>query len=932
MHDFFIDIQKKYRLSCLKIIIVSTVIILGLAACGETKDAETLISEALEFQKKGDNNAAIIQLKNAVQQEPKNAQARFLLGTALLEKRDFLAAEKELNRALDLKMDPQKVLPTLTQVLFDLGKYQHLLDTLGEYSEVNSDEVMAVQGKTLMLLQKPQQAKAIFDRLLAKNPNDPEALIGLAQYALSEKDLPLAMQYADQAISKNPDSLVVWVFKANMLRAQNKPEEALAAFERVVQLSPKDANVYYNKAILEIEMGRFEEAESSIMRIRELAPNTIMHHYSQAMLEFNQEKHTEALSSIQKVLSAVPEHLPSVLLAGAIQLSLESYAQAEQYLEQYLKKNPNNINARKLMINTLIRSNQASKAIAHLKPALESSQQDPQLLAMAGEVSMLNGDFAKAAEFFEKANSLAPNNAALHTALGMTKLAMGDRLQGMAELELATDLDKNSSRAGILLAMAHFRSQDFNQALSVIEELEKEDPQNPLFQNLKGAAYLGLKDLAKAREYFSKAVAIKSDFFPAISNLARLDVHDQKPEAARQRLVEFLKTDDKHIQAMNTLSTLALSQGKTEEAIQWLERSMKKNPNDLDPALHLAGHYLRQGQKEKALQLSRKLYGAHSNEPRVLELLGQVQLAHDDRAAALESYEKLAAQLPNSAAAQLRIADINSQMKDYSATDTALKKALLIDPDYIDAKVAQARLAVLENKEDEAIAIAKKIQKDYPTLPVGHDLEGDLLMQQQKPKVALQAYEKAFSIQQSGGLMMKIHSALEFSGNKQKAHDRLTQWVANHPNDTTLRLYLANTYLSKQQTELALKEYEAILQTNPKNMTSLNNLAWLYFEKNDPRSLEYAQRAYQSAPNAPAVQDTLGWILAKHGKTDRALELLERAASQLPDNPTIQYHYADLLVKAGKRDNARKILFRITEFDTNFPEIEEAKALLQQVQ
>lgn len=913
-------------------IVVSTLILFSLAACGETKDAETYISEAVEYQKKGEDKAAIIQLKNALQQEPNNKNARFLLGTLYYKNDDLLSAEKELNRALDLGMNPNQILPELSHVLFDLGKFQHLLDTIKQHPEVNSSEINTLRGRALLAIGKNEESKTILKQVLAENPGAPEALIGLAQHALSENDLETATELSERAVEKNPENPTAWRFKANLLRAQGDAEAALEAFERVTELAPNDISVYNDKAAIEIALGRFDDAKNSIDHARELAPDSLMVHYSQALLDFTQNKHEEALDSIQTVLSAAPEHLPSVLLAGAIQLSLNSLRQAEQHLEQYLKKIPGNLYARKLMINTLIRSNQTKQAIEVLEPTLEAAQQDPQLLAMAGEAYMRTGEFTKATNFFEKANKIAPNNAFLHTALGLSKLATGDREHAIAELQLAKDLSKNSHRAGILLALTHLRSNEFDKALSVIDELEKEDPQNPLFHNLKGAAYMSQDDFAAARTHFNKALAIQPGFFPAISNLARLDLQDQKPDKAKKRFEAVLNNDEKNIQAMNALAALALSQGNTHEATKWLKRASDRNPNALDPALRLGAHYLRIEEKEKALLLARKLFGAQPDEPRVLELLGKTQLAHDNHAAALDSYEKLAAELPESAAAQLQIAKLHSAMKDLPATSSALKKALRINPDYIEAKVALARLAVIEDKEAEAMAMAQKIQKEHTDIPVGHELEADLLMKQKKPEMASKAYKKALSMRQSGPLIIKSHIALTQAGNEKQANSLLTEWLADNPNDVTTHLYLANNYITKERYADAIEEYEQILQKNPEHILSLNNLAWLYQQNKDPRALEIAERAYEIAPESPAVLDTLGWIFAEKAVFDKALPLLEEAASKLPDNASIQYHYAYVLTNTENQHRARQILDKIITSGNEFPEIKEARALLQQVQ
>ena len=934
MHNFCFCVLKKYWLTYLKPVAFIVLLAIGLTACGEAKDTETLITEAIEYQKKGNDNAAIIQLKNAVQQEPNNGKARFMLGVLYKNSNDLLSAEKELIRALDLGWDSKKVLPILGQVLFDLGKFQHLIDLSDKNADNSSVEIQILRGRALLAVGRNEESKVLLDKVLEENPNSPEVLIGLAQHAWSENDLDLSSQFANKAVEMNPESVAARLFKANLLQAQNKPEQALDTFEQVIQLEPDNIGAHNGKITLEIALRKFDDARNSLIRAREIAPNSLMLNYSQAALDFNEGKHTEALATIQTVLSSAPDNLPSILLAGTIQLALGSLIQAEQNLEQYLDKIPENIYARKLLITTLLSRNKTQQAMKILEPVLPGAQNDVQLLALAGETYMRSGDFAKASEFFESANELMPDNAALHTALGMSMLAKGDREHGIAELELAVDLDKSSSRAGILLVLAHFRSNEFDKALSVINELETNDAKNPLFQNLKGVAYMGQNDFAKARVSLNQALSLQPDFFPAISNLARLDIQEQKPDAARGRFEAILKTDDKHIQAMHALAGLALSQGDIDEASKWFEQASNKNPNAFEPALILSAHYLRHNENEKALLIARKLNGTHPNEPRVLELLGQVQLAHNNHAAALDSFERLAARMPESARVQLKIAEIHAEMKDYGSASSALRRALHINPDFVEAKVAQARLALLEQKENEAMSIAHNIQKAHADLPAGYVVEGDLLMRQQKPGMAVKVYEKAFSIKQTSPLAIKIHSALSQAGNEAKANTHITQWLSKNPNDSAARLYLANGYLSGKNYEKATKEYEAIVQNNPRHIMSLNNLAWLYQHAKDPRALEYAEKAYKIAPKMPAVKDTLGWILTEKGDIERALPLLENAASKASNNATIQYHYAYALIKSGNTARAKQILSIITAPDTDFdfPEIEAAKGLLQQIQ
>ncbi len=904
----------------------------GLGGCGQGKDVPTLIADARQHQQKGDNKAAIIQLKNALQKNPDDAEARYLLGTIYNKTGDLQSAEKELRRARSLGMSPAKVLPDLGQTLLNLGQFQQVLEETQQLSsDKNSAEISALRGNASLGLGKVKEARDLFEQALNATPDYPDALIGLAKYSLVEGDLESAMRLAEQAVTRNPEHADAWLFKGDLLRAQGKIDPALAAYDQVVKLKPNSSSAYVNKALIEIGTGKFEAAKADIEGARKVAPGSLIVFYTQALLDFTQGKHAAALESLQQVLSKAPEHMPSVLLAGAVQTALGSMLQAEQHLKHYLEKDPKNVYARKLMASVLLKNRETQRAIAILSPAFKNAGQDPQLFALAGEAHMQARDFAKATEYFEKASSMAPDSAILHTALSMSKLGQGDSARAVAELERATRLDPKSSQAGILLVMTHLRLKEFDKALAAAKALEKEYPDNPLVQNLKGGVYLGRKEAAPARASFEKALVLDPAYFPAVTNLAQLDLQEKKPEAARKRFEAILEKDKKNIQAMTALSSLALNQGQSKEATTWLERASQENPQALQPAALLAAHYLRSGEKQKALSLAKKLQGTHPGNPQVLDLLAQAQFASDDKAGALESYTKLAAMLPASALAQFRIASIHIATQNLPGASDALKKALAIKPDYLDAQLAQAALEAHKENYEGAIAISRRIQKQDEKSPAGYIAEGDVLMKQKNPALAAKAYERALAISKSGPLLMKLHASLSQAGRGKEANSRLLQWLKEHPEDASARMYLAGAYMAEQQNKAAIEQYQIILRQYPQLVPALNNAAWLYQQEKDPQALAYAEKAHQLAPDSPMILDTLGWILVEQGNTARGLPLLQKAVSLAPAAAEIRYHLALGLVKSGDKTKARKELEQLLATGQTFIHANEAKLLLKQL-
>lgn len=924
-----IDIKNKLTITAT----ISSAAILftcGIAACSKTQSVEGLVADARQYHQKGDDTSAQIQLKNALQKSPDNAEARYLLGTISNETGNPQSAEKELRKALSLGMSTEKILPGLAKSLLMQGKFQEVLDETK--NALTQSDVLTLRGDAYFGLGKNKEANESFESSLKINPDFPGALIGLAKGALIDNNIDAANGFTEHAVSKNPTNIEALLFKANMLRGQATAEPALAAYDQVLAIKPGDVDARLHKAELEIRSRKYDAAKADIDAARKASPKNLIVLYMQAYLEFSQGKNAEALDSIQKVLHGAPDYMPGVLIAGAVQYTLGSLQQAEGYLTKYLAKNPDNLYARKLLVSTLLKGGQAAKANSVLAPALKTWPQDVELLSLAGQSSMQSKDFTKATEYFERASTLAPQTAKIHTALGLSKMGLGQSADAVAELEMAANLDTKSPQAGVLLIMTHIRLKEFDKALVAANALDKEQPNNPLVQNLKGGIYLSKNDVASARASFQKAVAIQPSYFPAITNLAGMDLKEKNPDAAKKRFEALLEIDKKNIQAMNALAMLALSQKHKDEATIWLERASSENPDSLPAAMRLTTYYLQIGEKQKALTLARKLQVSNPTNPEMLNLLGQTQFANDDKKAALESYSRLASLLPNSAAVQLKIASIQMALQNTSAASDAVKKALSLQPGNLDAEVAQVSMYMHNGNEAQAIDIAKQIQKQSGQSAIGYEIEGDILLAQKKPDLAAKIYEQGFATnKQNVKLLMKLHASLAQAGKSKEADSRMNQWFKEHPADIAAHSYLGQSDLVQKQYKAAIEQYQFILRQEPQNVGALNNLAWAYQQEKDPHALETAEKAYQLAADSPAVLDTLGWLLVEQGNTTRGLPLLQKASAFAPGAMDIRYHLVLGLQKSGDASKARTELEQLLATGKPFAQQDEAKALLKKM-
>lgn len=903
----------------------------ALGGCHRAQSAPELIASAKQYQQKGDNKAALIELKNAVAASPQDPEARLLLAQLYNETGDPVSAEKEARKALSLGASKERALPALGTALLGQNQFQKVLD---ETAALQAAPAVAVlRGQAYLALGDGPNATRAFEAVLQAQPDNAGALIGLARGAMARNDVEAATGHAARALAKNPNSVEALAFNGALLRERNRLDESLAMYDRILKLQPNHLTANLDKAHIEIQRGKFDAAAADVAAARKAAPNNLLVAYTQAFLDYSRNNNAAALESLQKVLRAAPEHMPSILLSGAVELRLGSLRQAEQHLKKFLESGPkDSLYARKLLAGVYLSDGRPADAAGALEPVLKEDVRDPQLLALAGQAAMQAGDFKKADGYFAQASALAPKAAGLHTSLGLSKLGQGNGAEAERELELATTLDAGSKPAGLALVSAELRLQHYDKALAAALALEKAQPKDPMVPNLIGGIYLARNDAARARASFDKALALKPDYFPATLNLARLDVREKHPDSARKRFEAVLQADKAHVGAMEALAELALAQGKPDEATAWLEKANSAHPEALPPAIRLASRYLRTGQKQKALALARKYQTENSANPELLDLLGQAQLANGDTAGALDTYSKLAAVLPKSAAAQVRVAGAHMLLKNTDAAAADLKKALALQPDFLQAQLAQIDLAARTGHLDEALATARQIQRQRAGAAIGYALEGDIQVRNKKPELALPLYERAFALEKSASLMGKIYGVLTALGKEKQAEQRVQQWqAAAAPGDLQVAAFLVGSSMAKKQYPAAIQNMQKILQQDPDNAALLNNLAWAYQQVHDARALPTAERAYQLAGDSPQVMDTLGWLLVEQGNPKRGVALLQRAVSLAPAAGVIRLHLATGLSKTGDKAGARKELEHVLANGNNSPEVEQARTLLKQM-
>jgi putative PEP-CTERM system TPR-repeat lipoprotein len=905
---------------------------LFLAACGG-ESSQALVAKAEASLQAGDTKSAIIQLKTAIQKDEKNAEARFELGKLMLQQGEFDAAEKELLRAREAGMARDRVDPLLARAWIGLGAFQRVLDEIPQPQAGSpaAGAMLASRANAQIALKQTKEARQTLELAQAAAPNDVDVHLSEARLALAEGNADKAFAAIDAALKADPKHRDGWLFKADLLRTTGKTKEALAAYQSALQIDPQNLGARLALADIAIAENRLDDGRREVDAVLKIAPNNLLGHYTQALIDFRENKIESARDRLAVVLKSAPDFLPAVLLGGTIEYALGNLQSAETSLNKVAKAAPSHPQAIRLLAAVQLRLGRPDDAARTLRVLDPENASDAGVHVLAGEIALAKKEWAKATAHFEKAAQISPESAAIRTELGISRLAQGDQ-RAMADLQAASDLDPIAGRADAIIILTQIRNKQFDAALASIAALEKKIPDSPIPWNYRGAAYLGKKDLAKARESFERVLKIDPTFFAAAATLAQMDLQDNRPAAAKARFQTILKADPKHLQAMLALAELARLDKDEKNYLDWLEKAAAANPKAPQPSMLLSRYWLSKGNTAKATVAARAALSAQPDNPAALDLLGNAQFAGNELENALGTYRKLADLAPNQAEPRLKLAKVQIALKQPAEARNNLQEAIKLKPDLVEAQLMLGTLDIQAARYDDALKIARQIQQKNPGSIAGWVLQGDAALARKQYPAALSAYERAHKLAPSAATLIGQHQALSGAGRFDEGAKRLTDWLAAHPQDRRARLFLAERLALNGKYQAAADQYLTLNQQAPGNVVILNNLASALSELNDKRALGFAEQALKLKPDNPAIMDTAGWILVKEGQHAQGIKLLQQALSKLPDAAEIQWHLASAYATSGDRNRARSELERLLASGTAFRQEQEARDLLKQLQ
>jgi putative PEP-CTERM system TPR-repeat lipoprotein len=930
-HDLDRDCFTMQGMSLRRLVASTLIASFTLGACGG-KSADTSLASAKAYLAKNDLRAAVIELKNALQAKSDLGEARVLLGKALLDLEEPVAAEVELRKAQGLKVSDDQVAPLLATALLQSGEPRKVID-LDTVTVLTVPEAVASLKASVALahatLGNDEKADAALSAALkAKNDYAP-ALLQRARALAGKRDFEAAAKVVDDVLAREPGNADALALKGDLLQfALDDASGATETYRKA--LAGKPGHVAAHAGLLTQLLGKndLDGARKQLETLKRLRPQHPQSLYFQARVEAQAGDLKAADEALQQLLK-YPVAIPQVLeLAGAVSMQRGELLQAEQHFSKLIQVAPRSDGARHMLARIYLGTGEPDKALATLEPLLQAASRDAQTLLLAGRSYMASGDVKKAEELFGLAVKAAPGDPMGRTALAQMRIQRGDFSEGLPQLEAIASADGGTA-ADMALISAHINRSNYDAALKAIDKLEKKLPGKPLAPHLRAGVLALRGDMAGARDSYGKALAADATYFPSIEGLAALDVRERKADQARARFDALLKVDPNNVRAISFLARLDEQAGKPkQEVAATLAKAIAIKPGDPTLRRQLIHFHQRKEDHKLALVAAQEAVSALPNDPDMVALLAGAQLVAGDTNQAITSYNKAVTMRPKSPAPLIALAEAHLVAKSYDAAADAVKKALVLAPDSAAVVQTAARIDAQAGRHDQALNKARALQAREPAAPHGWLIEGDVEIARRNWPAAVAAFRVALQKQDATLIAQRLYMGLRNSGEKAKAEAFAVEWLKKHPQDSTFLFNLATWAIADRELEVAMTRLEEVLRNTPDSVAALNNLAWVQATLKKPGAVANAERVNQLLPNQPVYMDTLAYALAADGKIDRAIEVQKKVLELAPPSSHgFRLQMARLYLQAGNTSAARAELDALAKLGDQFPQQSEVREL-----
>jgi tetratricopeptide (TPR) repeat protein len=853
---------------------------LFLVGCGESQQDQSYIdhlARAKVYQDQGQYKAAIIEYKNAVKKSNGEVDAFIQYANMLNRLGQYPAALSLLEQVTTDKTEAYYV--ELANTFQQMKKYFSAEEIISKNLDANSSKVRLLLAENSLGKGDTDKALKLFGSLVSDPEYKNDAYLGKATALARDAKIDESIAYlkqVDQASSVALKSNIllagIQVSRQQLEKGEATLTDLLSRMRNTDIIEPEKVVVLERLSYVLTRQGRSNEAYIYTKILSEAFPGSseVKTQFQDAVVKMDEGKVDEAKVILLKILENYPGYNKAMQLLGVISYIEGDIQTASKYLSDSVDPEIANDMTRQIYAATNLKLNDPKKVLEILEPGIEQTT-SPATLALFGLAAISDKQFEKGEKALLKSLELDKNNFRVRLALAnyYRNKPTPSLANEKEQLEKAYEAEPTNKQVLADRLSFIIRNEGVSSVNTFIDKALSKYPKDYATNLLAGSFVASQQQFQKALDYFTVAINAEpkdEDLLNALFAKGRVQLALKDEIGAEKTFREVIKQFPENQLGYKGLLSVYLLKENYEGGVKRLED-----------------------------------YGAESAQLAPYKVLIESSIARKDLVTAKAYFEK-ASKLEVDELELMKLgqgiryveAVMAVEVKDFPEARSIVADLLSKAPENLRLLSFLVDLEIKSGQLNEATKILTQIENINPSHPVVNIFKSDLALANNDLKSAKTHLQNAWQQSPEDTVAEKLFRVLGALDERDAQFKHLDNWLEINPNSVAATLYKAINYQQAMQKTKAIAEYEKVIEAMPNNVMALNNLGWIYFEKNDDRSLTLLKKAVELAPENAAVLDSYGWVLAKNGKKQEGLKFLEKAHALAPDQAEIKAHLDEI--------------------------------------
>jgi tetratricopeptide (TPR) repeat protein len=666
------------------VIALAGVLLLG---CSRDPNAQKqkYFQTGARYLQAGKYREAAIEFQNAIQIDPRFAQAHYQLGECYLRESLWSNAYQELLRTTDL--DPQNIsaLTDLTKLLLAGGRFQDAHDRAAAALRVKPDS---------------------FDMQLVLANAD--AAMGSTQLASAE---------AAGAIQMAPDRQEGYLVLAILQVKDQKLADAEANFQKAVTIDGGFLPARLLLGQFYQNEKRWPEAEQQYEAAIAAAPSNPAPRAQLARLYLAQNRKDDAERTVADAKKATGKDPLGYRMLGDYYIGIGDSQKALAEYASLSEDHPQEVSVKRIYIQLLLLENQVEKANTLNEQILKANAKDTEAMILRGEIQGRNGLANDAVVTLQNAAKDGPENAVVHFYLGIAYQRTGAPERAESEWRTAVRLAPSLVDAQRALASLALAMSDWNSLADIASQLIQTQPRASLGYIYRGIERTAREDQAAAELNFSRAMELDPGDAVAYTQMAKLRALQKRPAEAEKLFQQALVRDPNSTEALTGLAFMDVQQKQLPRALAEVREQIAKSPNNGEFYTLLGSLLVTAQDEDSAESALQKAVDLNPNNVNAFLLQAQLHLRRGALDKAVADFHQALQKNPRDIRIHLGLGNLEERRGNWQQAQTLYQQALQIKPD--DPVVANDLAFLLiehGGDKDRALLLAQTARRGLPNV------------------------------------------------------------------------------------------------------------------------------------------------------------------------------------------------------------------------